>query len=106
MGEGSPMHTEAGRTVDLAQQPQIDLAKSLHTPADALIVVDRVRRARTCDGGQFIGHQASGASAVKQFAQTKIKTECILCLLEPGFVYVKHAQRLSQHEDYEDRALR
>jgi len=40
--KSSPMHPEAGGTIDLTQQPKIDLAESLHTPADALIVVNRI----------------------------------------------------------------
>src|SRR6266478_4280394 len=40
--KSSPMHPEAGGAIDLTQQPQIDLAESLHTPADALIIVNRI----------------------------------------------------------------
>jgi hypothetical protein len=91
MGESSSMHAEAGRAIDLAQQPQIDLTESLHAPADALIVVDCIRSSKTCDRRQLVGHQSPGASAVKEFAEPKIKTESILRLLEPGLVSVKHA---------------
>jgi hypothetical protein len=92
------MHPEAGRPIDLAQQPQIDLPEALHTPSDTLIVVDCIRSSKTCDGGKLVGHQSPGASAVKQFAEPKIKTESILRLLEPGLVSVKHAQPLLPNE--------
>src|ERR1700674_1291463 len=88
--KSSPMHSEAGRTIDLTQQPQIDLAESLHAPADALIVVDCICRAETRGRGQFIGDQTSGTPAVEQFAQTKIEAQSVLCLLEASFVFAQH----------------
>src|SRR6266850_3984740 len=92
--KSSPMHSEAGGTIDLTQQPEIDLAESLHAPADTLIVVDCICRSETRVHGQFVGDQTPGAPAVEQFAQTEIEAQSVLCFLEASFIFAKHAQPL------------
>ena len=93
--ESAPMHAEAGRSVDFAEQPQRDFVETSHAPSDALVVVDRVGRRRACIRRQLVRHQASGPSAVKQLAQTEIKAQSLLRPPEAGLVFLKHRSPFS-----------
>src|SRR5260370_40571329 len=95
MCESAPMHAEASRSVDFAEQPERELIETSHAPSDALVVVDRVGSRRASIRGQLVRDQAPGPAAVKQFAQTKIKPQSFLSSPEASLVFHKHRRPFS-----------
>src|SRR5579863_1315427 len=75
VGKGSPMDAEGGWSVNLTEQPQIDLVESLHAASDTLVVVDCICGGRRRDHRQVIGAQTPGASTAEQFAQAEVKAQ-------------------------------
>src|SRR5208337_1531581 len=86
----APAHAEAARPVEFAQQPQRDLVETAHAPSDTLVVVDCVGSRRARIRRQFLRHQTTRSSAMKQLAQAEIKAQSFPRSSEAGLVFIKH----------------
>jgi hypothetical protein len=90
--ERPPMGAEAGRPVDFAEQPQRNLVEAPHAPSDTPVIVDCVDGHGARVRWQFVQHQSSGSSAMKQLAQAEIKPQSFLSPSEPSLAFFKHEQ--------------